>query len=79
MQTDNGYEVYSIQALYDASTDGNLTIDVNGKTVTFLVDAPPLFAVAQDENSNALQTQRALWFVWYANHPNAVIHNHTIH
>ena len=79
VQTDNGYEVYSIQALYDASTDGNLTIDVNGKTVTFLVDAPPLFAVAQDENSNALQTQRALWFVWYANHPNAVIHNHTIH
>ena len=75
VQTENGYEVFSIQSLYNASTDGRVTLHVGRKPITFLVDRPPLFAVAQDEDGNTLHTQRSLWFTWYANHPDAVIND----
>jgi hypothetical protein len=75
LPTRSGVAVYSIQSLYDASVDGKITFKVDGQTVTFLVDTPPLFAVAQDKNGNTLPTQRALWFTWYANHPNAVMND----
>ncbi len=71
VQTDGGNAVFSIQGLLDASTEGKITVDVHGQQVTFLVGAPPLFATAQDEDGNLLPTQRALWFTWFANHPNA--------
>jgi hypothetical protein len=59
--------------LYDGSTDGKVALQVDGETITFLVDRHPLFAVAQDEDGNALSAQRSLWFAWYGNHPDAVI------
>ncbi len=73
VQTEDGYEVFSIQSLYDGSTDGKVALQVDGETITFLVDRHPLFAVAQDEDGNALSAQRSLWFAWYGNHPDAVI------
>ena len=75
VQTHNGHVVYSIQSLYDASKDGKVTTHIDGQPVTFLVDTPPLFAVAQDADGNTLPSQRALWFTWYANHPDAVIYD----
>ena len=77
VQTSKGHAVYSIQALYDASTDGKITLHNEGQPITFLVDAPPLCAVAYDANGNTIPTQRALWFTWYANHPNAVLVSET--
>jgi len=79
VQTRDGYEVFSIQSLYDTSLDGKITLQVDGQPVTFLVDAPPLFAVVQDELGNTLPSERALWFTWYANHPDTVIHDPTVH
>jgi hypothetical protein len=75
VQTNVGYEVFSIQSLYDESQDGKVTLQVDGQPITFLVDTPPLFAVAQDELGNTLPSERALWFTWYANHPDAVIND----
>ena len=77
VQTSKDHAVYSIQALYDASTDGKITLHIEGQPITFLVDAPPLFAVAYDANGNTIPSQRALWFTWYANHPNAVLESGT--
>ena len=73
VQTSDGFTVYSIQSLYDASKDGNVTLHIDGRPITFLVDTPPLFAVAQDADGNTIPTQRSLWFTWFANHPDAVI------
>ncbi len=73
VQTTSGFGVYSIQSLYDAATDGKITVDIDGIPVTFLVDTPPLFAVAQNVDGNTIASQRALWFTWFANHPHAVI------
>jgi hypothetical protein len=74
LQTTDGHAVYEIQSLLDAANDqGELKLQVDGKPVTFIVGSAPLFAIAQDENGNAIPTQRALWFTWYANHPDAVL------
>lgn len=79
LQTKSGYEVFSIQSLYDESQDGKIALQIDGQLVTFLVNAPPLFAVAQDELGNTLPSERALWFTWFANHPDAIINDPASH
>ena len=73
VQTDSGCSVFSIQELIDISSEGEITVEVDGELVTFLVDTPPLVAVAQDKDGALLPSQRALWFTWFANHPDATL------
>jgi hypothetical protein len=72
--TSSGDVVLAIQDLVDAAGEyGEITLDVSGSPVSFLVGTAPLFAVAKDASGKTLLTQRSLWFTWYANHPAAVI------
>ena len=74
LKTIAGDVIYSIQELVDSAGEtGEIECVVAGEPITFTVGTAPLFAVARDASGNTIPTQRALWFVWYANHPNSKI------
>ena len=72
IETTNGYAVYEIQSLLDASnSEGTVELIIDGAPVTITVGSAPLFAIAEDTNGKSMNTQRALWFAWHANHPDS--------
>jgi hypothetical protein len=75
VQTEEGDDVvYTIQDLVDAAgQDNEITLDIMGTQISFLVGTAPLFAFAKDATNKTIPSQRSLWFTWYANHPDAVI------
>ncbi len=77
VQTNGGYEVFSIQSLYDNAIDGTVKVKVGEETLVFHVDTPPLYATVHDLQGNLLPSQRALWFTWFANHPETTINTVT--
>ncbi|MDP7004733.1 MAG: DUF3179 domain-containing (seleno)protein [Phycisphaerales bacterium] len=72
--TSKGYDVYNISEL-DSFADENheVHITIDGSPATITVGNNPLWATVKDSQGNQIQSQRALWFAWYANHPDAVI------
>jgi hypothetical protein len=74
ISTSDGYDVYSIADLYShADENGEVHITLNGSIATITVSNNPLWATVKDSHGNPIQSQRALWFAWFANHPNAVL------
>ena len=74
IKTKDGHDVYSIDALVSAADEqGAVHITVDGSLAKVTVESSPLWAIVHDIDGNALLAQRALWFAWFANHPDAVI------
>ena len=47
---------------------------LEGKEIMIEVSNSPLYAIPRDSTGNVLQSQRALWFTWFANHPETVLY-----
>jgi hypothetical protein len=74
LPTTNGFTAFPIDSLFStANEDGFATRSLQGDTVTFEVSNSPHYAVARDEEGNVLPSTRALWFTWFANHPETVL------
>jgi hypothetical protein len=72
----DGYAIYNIAELDSlADENGEVKVLLNGSPITISVGNNPLWATAHDHSGNPLASQRALWFAWYANHPESVITN----
>lgn len=76
IHTQGGYHLYNIAEL-DSIADENKEIHttIDGAKATITVGNNPLWATVKDESGNPIQSQRALWFAWFANHPNTIITN----
>ena len=73
LPTTEGFTAIPMQWLVEQSTDGEVQLVVDGQEILFEVENSPLCAVARNTNGELLPSQRALWFTWYANHPNTVL------
>ena len=66
-----GFTAYSIEELANTADENGLaTRNLNGNTIVFEVSNSPLYAIARNSEGNTIPCQRALWFTWFANHPN---------
>jgi hypothetical protein len=74
IQTQDGYNLHNIAEL-DSLADENNEIQtiIDGSKATITVGNNPLWATVNDSQGNPMQSQRALWFAWFANHPDSTI------
>ncbi len=74
IQTGDEHTIYNIAELDSlADENGEVQITLNGHPATITVGNNPLWATVSDDSGNTIPAQRALWFAWFANHPNSVI------